>query len=76
MASEYRHKDLYISAYLYLQFKEFVRVERMNGVCWFVFRNENKQCEQLVDDYVSNKAQVKAKAFTESVKALRDVIHY
>lgn len=71
--NEYRVKDLYLAAFLYSQQKELINIERENQVCWFVFADKTT-CEASAEQYWSNRATGKIKAFTDAIRSLKDLI--
>ena len=70
---EIKMKDLYLSAFLCAEEMVLKRIERENGICWFVFEKTN-QSDGLVDKFWSGEAICNVKAFTNAIRTLKDRI--
>lgn len=70
---EYRTKDLYLASYLDAEGQELVRVEREDGVCWFVFAGRDTS-EMLANAFWSGKGKCYGLAYANSIKNLKDQI--
>ena len=71
--SLFKIKDLYLAAFLYAEGKELISTEREGSVYWFLFADK-ESCEELANLYWGNKIAIKAKAFVDSIRTLKDLI--
>lgn len=73
MKNTFRTKDLYLSAFLYAKNQNLARVDRENGVCWFIFEDE-EYCDELVNEYWSGTAYCNIRAYSDALRTLKDRI--
>lgn len=68
---EYKTKDLHEAALLYADGVKLVDVEGVGKTCWFVFDNKS-ECEKISKLYWAGDAEVKAKAYSDALRTLKD----
>ena len=73
MESYYRTKDLSEAAFLYASNNKLIRVDRNNGIVWFIFEDKSS-CEVLVSSFWRKEAVVNAKEFADGIRTLKDLI--
>ncbi|HBY09714.1 hypothetical protein A2473_00085 [candidate division WWE3 bacterium RIFOXYC2_FULL_42_13] len=73
----YATKDFYLSALLTLSPETgFEKLEKDdNGSYWCVFNNKD-QCEIVINNYLKNQLQVRAKDFVAAIKILKERMVY
>ena len=69
--NDYKTKDLYEAALLYADGAKLVDVEGEGKSCWFVFENRS-ECERISRLYWAGEAEVKAKAYSDALRTLKD----
>lgn len=69
----FKAKDLNLSAFLYAKGQSLERVERENGVCWFVFNNQEKS-KLLAGEFWSGHANCNITDYTNAIRLLKDRI--
>ncbi len=69
--NEYLVKDIGEAAALLCKSVKFLRLQKEESFCWFVF--ENRQlCEQLSEQYWSGELVVSARVFNDALRTLKD----
>jgi len=66
-------RDISEGALLYCCNRKFIRMEHDAGKCWFVFEDK-KLCQELINSYWRREALVDAKAFSDGMRTLKDLI--
>lgn len=69
----YKVKDLYCASFILAKGQELVRVDRVSGVCWFVFADSD-QCERIANTFWSGKGMCYGLTYANSIKNLKDRI--
>ena len=69
----YRTKDLSEASYLYASGKKLLKLDKIDGICWFIF-NGRDSCEKLTDAFWRKEAVVNAKDYADSIRTLKDMI--
>lgn len=70
---EFETKDIYQAAFLYARRLKLLRLEREGSSYWFVFENM-KEAEALSNSYWGRDADVNAKAYSDAIRSLKDMI--
>ena len=68
-----RIKDLHTASFLVASGLSIGDVEREGKICYFVFPNREKAL-QLHKDYWAGTAMIKAKAFSDAIRSLKDIL--
>lgn len=70
--SAYKSRDLYFSAYLFSKGNKLtaVKLDKSSVFYWFVFPDKEK-CEKGEQEFLKNRAIVKAKDYSEAIKYLK-----
>lgn len=74
MNNEFTTKDLSLAAFLSMQKGNLKRVDKVKGICWFVFCNNN-QNQEHARQFWSGEAECSAKDFAMAIKNLKDRIY-
>ncbi|MCK9554964.1 DUF5659 domain-containing protein [bacterium] len=69
----YRTRDLYEAAFLYASNSKLLQLENENNRKVFIFE-EVAVCRKLTDSYWRKEALINAKAFSDAIKTLKDLI--
>lgn len=73
MKNRYTTKDLYEAALIYAKGEQFGGIEPNGSHYLFVFRNK-KDCEVMAGSYWQGKCLVNAKAYSDAIRTLKDLI--
>lgn len=71
--TEYKTKDLAEAAVLLTKNRPILRVDRVNGRCWFIFGGRD-ECGVIIDDFLFGECLVNARTFYESTNKLKNRI--
>lgn len=74
MEDSYKTRDLYEAAIIHSFRLPIVRVQKEDGVCYWVFGNRDL-CEKLTMDFRNKELMVNAKGFIESLRTMKDFIY-
>ena len=69
----FRSRDLLESSLLYASQIKLSRLDKEGGRVWFVFEDKEK-CETLARAYWNKEATVNAKAYSDALRTLKDLI--
>jgi len=70
---QYRTRDLAESATIFLLGQQLINIERINGVCWFIFEDLNK-CKEISNNFWFGKCIVNAKDYYDTINKLKNRI--
>lgn len=73
MKNRFETTDLYTASYIYCKGEEFIGLKPQGSAYLFVFSNKNK-CLSLVNQYLQNKGNINAKAYSEATKTLKGLV--
>ena len=73
--STYSSKDLYICAFLQTKGILPLRLELRGKEYWFIFPNKNGKCDDLIENYWSEKEAVNVKKYSDAIKAVKQRIY-
>ena len=71
--SLYRTKDLYLASLIYASNERLVKMESGGKHYIFVFQ-DSERCEAIASSYWQNVCLINAKAFTDAIRTLKDLI--
>lgn len=71
--TEYRTKDLGEAATLFCKEAKYIRMERTDNVCWFIF-SDIDFCRDISDKYFSGEIWVHPRVFYEVLSRLKTKI--
>ena len=71
--TEYKTKDLAEAAVLLTKNMPILRIERIEGRCWFIFGGK-EECEVIINDFLFGECLVNARTFYESTNKLKNRI--
>ncbi len=71
--NQYRCRDLYLASFIYSQGQEFIKIERLGNICWFIFKDKSS-CDQLESLFWANKASANPRSFSDSIRTLKSLI--
>ncbi|HSX09133.1 MAG TPA: hypothetical protein VLF93_03205 [Candidatus Saccharimonadales bacterium] len=66
----YRTKDLAEAAALIVEGQSLIKIEREQGICWFVFDNKNI-CESLSNKFFFGGLMINAREYSNTMKLLK-----
>lgn len=71
--NEYRTKDLGEIATLFCENAEYLRMERVNNVCWFVF-SDIDHCSEISNRYFFGEIWVHPRVYQEVISKIKTKI--
>lgn len=71
--TEFFVRDMYLGAFLYARGMKLIRVDRDDGICWFIFENKGL-CEELQRGFFSRVNDVNAKGYADALKTLKNLV--
>lgn len=75
MSFYYKTRDLYEAAVIHSFQYPVIDVQREpDGTCYFTFE-DRKECEKMVREFRNRNLMVNARAFIESIRAMKDFIY-
>lgn len=71
--NQFRTKDLAESAIIFLLGQQLIDIEKINGICWFIFDNYQK-CKEISNNFWFGKCLVNAKDYYDTINKLKNRI--
>ncbi len=72
--SKYKTKDIFEASLLYSKQKHLIGLEKDGHYYFFIFKQDNNDCDELSKQYWSGIVTVNAKDFVDSQKTLKDLV--